>query len=81
MTAKKQTIPKKHTASLAEFMLNKKRAGCPVCALPIEVYAEIVEAKKRKFKRSDVLEWLATTKHVKLTVTDLDRHYSGRHEQ
>lgn len=71
--------PKK-TRTLLEFVLAKKRAGCRVCQLPIEVVAEMRSARSKKIQRPVMLEWLQREHGIRLTSADLDAHYSGRHE-
>lgn len=70
----------KEAPTLVEFYLAKKREGCRVCALPEDVMEQMRQAKSRKIQRALQLEWLAKLGY-KLTVRDLDSHYSGRHDQ
>lgn len=66
--------------SLAEFVVAKKREGCTVCALPSDLAEQIKGAHTKKIRRPIILEWLQSVGY-KITGSQLDSHYSGRHEQ
>lgn len=71
---------KKEPVSLVQFMLAKRRAGCPVCVLPADLLAQMVDGRKKKFRRIETIEWLEVAYGIKLKTADFDAHYSGRHE-
>lgn len=75
---KKAPAPRR---SLVQYVLDKKRADCPVCALPAEVCTEIAGARSRKIQRGTILEWLTTECGIRITGADFDRHYSARHDR
>lgn len=66
--------------SLIEFMKEKRRKACPVCAIPEDIREEMGVARSRKIKRPDVVEWLNNVMGFKITNADLDGHYSGKHD-
>lgn len=78
ITAKK---PRPAARSLADFLLEKRREGCPICALPDDVKAQLRLASKRSIKRAEQIEWLESEVGVTLTVDQFNAHHSGRHEQ
>lgn len=78
-SAKVKQRPKK-PQTLAEFVMAKKRAGCKVCQLPIDVVAQVKSARDKRIPRPVVLEWLAREHGIKLSPADLDTHINGRHE-
>jgi hypothetical protein len=79
---KKPVAPKSHAArSLADFLLEKRRAGCPVCALPDTVKEQLREAGKRGIRRAEQVEWLESEFGLKLNSALFNAHHSGRHEQ
>jgi len=75
------TTAKAKPRSLAEFVRDKRRADCPVCALPLEVRAEVKSASEKKIKRTTVLEWLKLEYDIDVSAVALDKHHSQRHEQ
>ena len=72
---------KRPALTLTEFVRAKKRAACPVCGLTEDVRSQLIEARTKKIKRAEQLEWLAVQHQIKLTGAELDCHYSGKHEQ
>lgn len=66
--------------SLVDFMRAKKRRDCPVCRLPDVLRAQLADARGKKVRRTDQLEWLAAEHGIKLTAAQFDTHHSGRHE-
>ena len=71
----------KDRLSLVDFVRAKKRAGCPICELPADIRGEMVEARRKKITRAEVMEWLEKAVGVTVTPTQMDLHYSGRHDQ
>jgi hypothetical protein len=69
------------SVTLLDFMRDKKRAGCAVCALPDTVRTQLLAARDKKIRRADQIEWLRTVIGAELTSRDLDSHYSGRHDE
>lgn len=67
--------------SLVQFVRDKKREGCPICALPAEVIDQIKTAVTRKISRAEQIEWLATEYQVTVTKGQFETHVSARHEQ
>lgn len=76
-TAKK---PRPAARSLADFLLEKKRASCPVCALAPEIRVQVDAARRRGVRRAEWLEWLRDECGVVLQPGDFDQHINGRHE-
>ena len=72
--------PPKPVQSLAEYVMAKKRADCPICKLPDEIRAQRRGAVTKKIRRAEQIEWLAAEHGVKVTVAMFDSHHSGRHE-
>lgn len=66
--------------SLSQFALDQRRAGCPVCALPADVLAEVRSASRRKIPRAVVLEWLHVEHGAKVTAADIAAHVNARHD-
>jgi len=72
------TLPRR---TLAEFLRDKRREGCPVCALSPEVRQCLAEAAaKGTAKVPEQVEWLNTDCGAHITISDLTQHRSGRHE-
>ena len=69
------------TRTLAEFLRDKRRAGCPVCALSPEILQCLAEAaNKGSAKVPEQVEWLNTDCGTRITVQELTQHRSGHHE-
>ena len=67
--------------TLAEFLRDKRRAGCPVCALSPEILQCLAEAaNKGSAKVPEQVEWLNTDCGARITVQELTQHRSGHHE-
>lgn len=66
--------------SLVRFMRDKRREGCPVCALDPAVRQQLAEASTRKIPRAVQLEWLHAEVRTKVTADDLSQHVNGRHD-
>lgn len=66
--------------SLTQFVQDQRRAGCPVCALPADVLAEVRTASRRKIPRAIVLEWLAAEHAQKIAAADMAAHVNARHD-
>ena len=65
--------------SIAEFLLNKKRAVCPVCRLKPDVAALVTKARKDGERGADIVEYLQAVHKVKVDPADFARHISQRH--
>lgn len=71
---------KKAGRSLIDYTMAKKRAACVICSLPNEIKSQLREARNRKIRLPEQIEWLAEEQGIKLTRAQFDAHYSGRHE-
>ena len=67
--------------TVAEFLLNKRRAVCPVCQLKEAVKAVVLDARKKGERQADILECLEVCYRVTVTPRDYTAHFSGRHDQ
>jgi len=66
--------------TIAEFLLNKKRAVCPVCQLKEPVKALVQDAKKKGERTADILEYLQVCHRITITPREFASHVSGRHD-
>lgn len=66
--------------SIEQFVKDRKRSTCPVCALPDNARKQLRVARERKYPRSDVLAWLAEDYNVKISDADMTHHVGGRHD-
>lgn len=66
--------------TLTQFARAKRRVGCPVCALPADVRAQLAGASSRKIPRAVQIDWLTTELSVKITDAHLTAHFGGRHD-
>ena len=73
--------PKAKTLTVAEFLLNKRKAICPVCQLKEPVKAAVIEAKKKGERTSDILEYLQVCHRVTIAPRDYQAHFTSRHDQ
>lgn len=81
MPKTKSAVPGKATLrTLAQFVRDQRRAGCPVCALPDVVRGQLAEAAAKKIPRQVQLDWLRGECRSPITAGDLDRHRNGRHD-
>ena len=67
--------------SLNDFLLEKRREGCPICALPADVKEQLRKASKASIRRAEQIEWLESEFKIRLTAEQFNSHHSGRHEQ
>ena len=67
--------------TVAEFLLNKRRAVCPVCQLKEPVKAMVMDARKKGERQQDIIEYLHACHRVTVTPRDFSSHVSGRHDQ
>ena len=67
--------------TLAEFILAKKRAACPVCNLTVVARGQLREATAKHIPVDDQVEWLASEYGIKIKREDLVAHRNARHEQ
>lgn len=80
MKQAKSKAPAKPARSLSQFMRDRKKKDCKVCALGAEVVAQIRSASRNKIQRSTVLEWLRDECGAAITSADLQAHAAGRHD-
>lgn len=73
--------PKAKTLTVAEFLLNKRKAICPVCQLKEPVKAAVIEAKKKGERTADILEYLQVCHRVTIAPRDYQSHFTSRHDQ
>lgn len=66
--------------SLVDFVRAKKKRDCPICRLPAEIRQQLQDAREKKIRRSEQLEWLAVEYGIKLTAAQFDTHNSARHD-
>ena len=71
---------KKEPRRLLDFVMDQKRAACPVCKLSDEVKEQLQAAKTRKIPQSVQIQWLKDEMSLTVEVADFQRHYSQRHE-
>lgn len=69
----------KEARSLVEFVKAKKRADCPVCALPDAIREQIVGASDKKIKRPEIVAWLNEECGYSIQAGDLEKHVNARH--
>lgn len=70
----------KKPITVAEFLLNKRKAVCPVCQLKEPVKAAVVEAKKKGERTADILEYLQAVHRVTIAPRDYQAHFTSRHD-
>lgn len=75
--------PKTKTKNItvAEFLLDKRRAVCPVCQLKEPVKSLVMDARKKGERQADIIEYLHACHRITVTPRDFSSHVSGRHEQ
>lgn len=73
--------PRAKPITIAEFLLNKRRAVCPVCQLKEPVKSLVVDAKKKGEKQANIIEYLQACHRITITPREFAQHVSGRHEQ
>lgn len=72
---------KKEPLTLLNFIIEKKRRHCKVCALPLEIIEQVRSARSRAVRLPEVVEWLKAEHGITLTRADFEAHHSGRHEK
>ena len=72
--------PSAKPITVAEFLLNKRRAVCPVCKLKDSVKAMVTDAKKKGERQADILEYLQAVHRITITPREFTAHAAGRHE-
>lgn len=75
------TVPTKKPITVAEFLLNKRKAVCPVCQLKEPIKAAVMDAKKKGERTADILEYLQVVHRVTILPRDYTSHFAGRHDQ
>lgn len=73
--------PSKKTLSVAEFLLNKRKAVCPVCQLKDPIKVAVMDAKKKGERTADILEYLQVCHRITIQPRDYTVHFSSRHDQ
>lgn len=71
--------PKK-PITVAEFLLNKRKAVCPVCQLKEPVKAAVIDAKKKGERTADILEYLQVCHRITIQPRDYTSHFASRHD-
>jgi len=66
--------------TIAEFLLNKRRAVCPVCQLKEPVKSLVLDAKKKGERQADIIEYLQVCHRITITPREFASHISGRHD-
>lgn len=74
-------VATKKTLSVAEFLLNKRKAVCPVCQLKEPIKAAVMDAKKKGERTADILEYLQVCYRITIQPRDYQAHFSSRHDQ
>lgn len=67
--------------SLVDYAREKRREGCPVCALPDAIRGQMANASDKKIKRSVVLDWLREEHAVDMADQDVSTHINARHDR
>lgn len=77
-----ETVPAK-PQSLTEFVRAKAKKDCPVCALPVEVRAQIGRpATDKGITRREQAEWLRTVcGATRVTEEVLNAHLTAKHDR
>lgn len=72
------TVPRR---TLEQFLLDKRKAYCPVCKFPAEVRAILKRAsEKGSAKVAEQIGWLREDCGATVTASELTTHRSGGHE-
>lgn len=79
-SARRSTSSDKAARSLAQFVRDQKRKGCPVCALPPHVLAEVRTAREKRISRQTVIEWLKVEHGISVPSAAFDSHVNARHD-
>lgn len=66
--------------TVAEFLLNKRRAVCPVCRLKEPVRALVADARKKGERQADIIEYLQVCHRVTITPREFAAHIASRHD-
>ena len=67
--------------SLMEYVREKRKESCPVCALPDAVREQMASASDRKIKRSVVVAWLRDEHKAEVSEDDINSHVNARHDK
>lgn len=71
----------KQNVSLTDFVKAKRREGCKVCKLPVEVRGQIGRpASEKHISRDQQIEWIKLVTGQIITVEELNAHVNGRHD-
>lgn len=66
--------------SLAEYARDRRRDGCPVCALPTDIREQMARASEKKIRRPVVLAWLRDEHNITIGDVDMTTHVNGHHD-
>lgn len=66
--------------SLAEFVVAKKKAICPICALPKDVRDELYRGRADGIGPAAMIAWLAVEKKVDVTRHKVQNHFENNHQ-
>lgn len=66
--------------TVSEFLLNKRRAVCPICQLKAPIKEMVMDAKKKGERQQDIIEYLRECHKITVTPRDFSAHVSGRHD-
>jgi hypothetical protein len=70
------------TRTLEQYLLDKRKDDCPVCALSPEARAILKRASERgTAKIAEQIGWLKEDCHVDITAQELTQHRSGGHDR
>lgn len=72
--------PGEKPITVADFLLGKRRAVCPVCQLKEPVKSLVLDAKKKGERQADIIEYLKVVHRVTVTPREFASHISGRHD-
>ena len=64
-----------------EKRLDMKRALCPVCKLDRGVRDQLAEASAQGITRKEQVAWLEDIVGVRLSVSQVNAHFAGRHDE
>jgi hypothetical protein len=66
--------------TLAKFVRDQRRVGCPVCALSVAIRGQLAEARTKGISLDLQLAWLKAEHQTSVTRDDITRHRNGRHD-
>lgn len=73
--------PQQRTSkTLKQFVKDQKRKVCAVCKLAAEIKEQIRGAADARIKAETVIEWIKEEVGMTVTVEELNKHKSERHD-